>query len=224
MTEQAKDNLALWNAVSRTDPAHTKTVTDRGRRYTDIDPMYLIQRATELWGPYGSTWGLRRIERAFFPFQGDPLLADSKQRYCILSAEFFYPGGQFEIGNEMPLFSAKQHLYDNDWLKKLETNTLSKALSKVGFGADVFLGKFDDARYVQMVNEEYRKQESGRSERPTMPAHVVLIGAAWKGAMQRGVKSPVLYELLGTFGATNLREVPEDQADAVIKALSEVSP
>ena len=42
-----------------------------------------------------------------------------------------------------------------EFIKKLETNTISKALSRLGFGADVFLGKFDDSRYIQELNEKF---------------------------------------------------------------------
>ena len=45
---------------------------------------------------------------------------------------------------------------DTDWPKKLETNTISKALSKLGFNADVFMGQFDDGDYVQSLQmQEY---------------------------------------------------------------------
>ena len=61
------------------------------------------------------------------------------------------------------------------------------------------------------------------SAQPTMPAHVVLMAAAWKRAIAGGKTSNQLIDLLGTFGATNLREVPVDQADDVIRALNEAA-
>ena len=44
---------------------------------------------------------------------------------------------------------------DDNFAKKLETDTLTKALSKLGFNADIFLGKFDDIRYVEDLNKEF---------------------------------------------------------------------
>jgi len=52
---------------------------------------------------------------------------------------------------------------DDDFAKKMETNTVSKALSKLGFSADVFLGKFDDNKYVvdQKLKAELEAIETG---------------------------------------------------------------
>lgn len=44
---------------------------------------------------------------------------------------------------------------DDEAYKKIETNTVSKALAKLGFNADVFMGKFEDNNYVQELNYAY---------------------------------------------------------------------
>jgi len=51
---------------------------------------------------------------------------------------------------------SKNGLYiDKDWAKKIETDVTTKALSKLGFNADIFKGNWDDDKYVQeRVNEE----------------------------------------------------------------------
>ena len=38
--------------------------------------------------------------------------------------------------------------YDDDFSKKVATDALTKGLSKLGFNADVFMGLFDDNKYV----------------------------------------------------------------------------
>ena len=43
---------------------------------------------------------------------------------------------------------------DEDFCKKLETNTISKALSKLGFSADVFMGKFENEDYLSNLKIE----------------------------------------------------------------------
>ena len=53
----------------------------------------------------------------------------------------------------------KQEMVDADFAKKIETDALTKALSKLGFNADVFMGLYDDHKYVQMMDEEFNKQE-----------------------------------------------------------------
>jgi hypothetical protein len=41
----------------------------------------------------------------------------------------------------------------NDWSKKVATDALTKGLSLLGFNADVFLGKFEDNKYVQELKK-----------------------------------------------------------------------
>jgi hypothetical protein len=35
---------------------------------------------------------------------------------------------------------------------------LTKAISKLGFNADIFMGKFDDLRYIEEMNEEFNQR------------------------------------------------------------------
>ncbi len=44
---------------------------------------------------------------------------------------------------------------DDQFAKKVETDSLTKCLSKLGFNADIFLGKFDDQRYLAEVTKEF---------------------------------------------------------------------
>jgi recombination DNA repair RAD52 pathway protein len=44
---------------------------------------------------------------------------------------------------------------DEDAPKKAMTDALTKGLSHLGFSADVFLGLFDDNRYVQKMQKEF---------------------------------------------------------------------
>ena len=152
----------LWELVCKTDPKYTKNVSEGGRRYTDIDPMWLIMRGTELFGPYGSTWGLKNLQYS------ENATPDGKNIYATLTCKFYYPSGmdwsagEFEISNDMLVFSKAKLSYNDDWRKKLETNTLSKAMSKIGFGADVFLGMFENAKYVAEVGAEYEDASVSR--------------------------------------------------------------
>ena len=51
-----KPNMAIWEAVSVTDPSHTKKVNQRGG-FTAISAHYQVMRATEQFGPVGIGWG-----------------------------------------------------------------------------------------------------------------------------------------------------------------------
>lgn len=142
------NNLKLWNAVEKTNPKYTKKANVKGNNITSIAPQYQIKNVTEQFGIYGQTWGFKSLEF-------DYTLTESLG-LVILHAVFFFPNGEFPIKNAQALFmdNAKTKVDDN-FAKKLETDTLTKAISKLGFNADIFLGSFDDVKYLAEVTKEF---------------------------------------------------------------------
>ena len=53
---------------------------------------------------------------------------------------------------------------DEDAAKSAVTDALTKCLSYLGFNADVFLGKYDDNKYVQNLRQEKQKSQPKRVE------------------------------------------------------------
>jgi len=149
------DKMEIWNAVCKTDPKHTKQVNQRGG-FTSIDAMYQVQRATEQFGPVGDNWWYK-CEHSTLDCGDRGVLA-----FCDLTlfwsrgedANYFGP-----VRGCNALISDKGRL-DEDAPKKAMTDALTKALSHLGFSADVFLGLFDDNKYVAK-----RKQEEEESNR-----------------------------------------------------------
>ncbi len=141
-------NLSLWNRVQETDPNYTKKANVKGNRITSISPQFQILNVTKEFGVYGVTWGLKDMSY-------DYTLVDS-HGLIIYDATFFYPNGEFQINNSISLYvdNARTKVDDN-FAKKLETDTLTKAISKLGFNADIFMGKFDDQRYLEDVKKKY---------------------------------------------------------------------
>lgn len=143
--EAVKNNMELWNLVSMTDPKSVKKVSSGGRTFDSIDAQYQIQEATRQFGSYGETWGLIDTDVTTLTVGDTTLL--------VMKAKFFYPNGIFEINNAAKMAyvtnGGKGYLkVDEDAWKKLDTNTLTKALSKIGFNADVFMNKFADQEYL----------------------------------------------------------------------------
>lgn len=141
------DNLKLWKSVEKTNPAHTKQANVRGNKITAIAPQYQIMQATEQFGPYGRKWGFRTVS-----------IDSSLMSVGLVTFKglFFYPDGEFEILSSIGIYRDNaQTKIDDDFGKKVETDALTKALSKLGFNADVFMGLYDDNRYVQQLNEEF---------------------------------------------------------------------
>jgi len=158
MTKKIKEqneNLKLWLAVEKTKPKFLKKVTVGGRTFSSIDPQYQLQKATEQFGPYGGKWGLKNIE------WGETWIDTTL--LATLSATFYTPLGEVETGNSIKAsyVSAKgRRIVDDEYRKKMITNTLSKELSRLGFNADVFMGKWDDEKYVSEAIEEEFKDEN----------------------------------------------------------------
>lgn len=142
------NNLELWNKVEKTNPKYTKKANVKGNNITAIAPQYQIKNVTEQFGSYGKTWGFKSLEF-------DYTLTESLG-LVILHAVFYYPNGEFPIKNAQSLFmdNAKTKVDDN-FAKKLETDTLTKAISKLGFNADIFMGLFDDVKYLAEVTKEF---------------------------------------------------------------------
>ena len=136
-----KENMKLWEAVCQTDPEHTKKANVKGNNLTSIKPQYQIMMATEQFGAYGSTWGFKNIEITY------DLL---EKGLVVFQADFFYPTGTFPAINTTSIYRDNaQTKLDDEFAKKVETDSLTKCLSKLGFNADIFLGQFDDMRYVE---------------------------------------------------------------------------
>ena len=154
--EQNK-NLDLWNRVQETDPKYTKKVNYRNK-FTSINATYQIRTATGEWGMYGTDWGIESIEYEFKNLNQDQILVLAK-------AVFKYPTTEghasFPISSTifMQEYSKKysELQVDDEWAKKVETDITTKALSKLGFNADVFLGLYDDNRYLNKVQEKYKE-------------------------------------------------------------------
>lgn len=150
------DNLKLWNDVQETDPKHTRKANVGGNRITAIKPQYQVLNATKQWGSYGKAWGFKNINLSY------ELLS---LNLVVFKALFYYPDGEFEIINSLKLYKDNACTkVDDDFAKKIETDTLTKALSKLGFNADVFIGRFDDIRYVAEMDVKHGNKQPQATE------------------------------------------------------------
>ena len=142
------ENMKLWDSVCKTNPAHTKEANVRGNKITAIAPQTQIMAATEQWGPYGKSWGFRGIELIYDMLE--------KTGIVVFTALFYYPEGKFPITSSISAYKdGAMTKPDADFAKKVETDALTKALSKIGFNADVFMGCYDDVKYVAEMQEEF---------------------------------------------------------------------
>jgi len=149
----SKQNTELWDSVCETDPSITKKVNQRGG-FTAIAAQSQLHNATKVFGAFGTGWGVsdERIEQwqsaGLALYQAtlwytvevhSDLHANEKKEFPIHSSIRYQTGGRV----------------DDDFFKKVATDALTKGLSKLGFNADVFLGKFDDNKYVNSMTQKY---------------------------------------------------------------------
>lgn len=186
-------SLSIWNRVEKTNPDFTHPIADTG--FTAIAPVYMIKRATEVFGPVGIGWGYEIVEEGFF--DGGPLGFSSDgnplgpQRVHILRLKFWYrwegQRGEFEHFGQTPFvglnFDRSRVVTDGDVKKKSLTDALTKCMSLVGIGSDVHMGMHDDNKYVSALICEFGSPtDAGANQSPgttpPTPTPVVSVAAA----------------------------------------------
>ena len=151
--------LSLWNLVSKTDPKVTKKVKF-GREFTAIDPYSQIYEATKQFGTAGNGWGwhVERVE--YTPTNEVAILV---RLWHGTKDNYIEQWGQAGL-----YIDTKETKKDGDCFKKATTDGLTKCLSYLGFNADVFMGKFDDNKYVQQMASEF--SDKPQKVEPSIPA------------------------------------------------------
>ena len=149
-------NKALWNSVSKTDPRAVKPITGKTYKGNSPKPYWLIERATEEFGPIGIGWGVdvksERFERlGEFDVLHVAVVSVWYVRDGVRSQTFDQMGG-----TKAAYMSSKGSLIvDEDAGKKSVTDGMVKCLSMIGFAGDIFSGRWDDSKYVEETAAEF---------------------------------------------------------------------
>lgn len=170
-------NMRIWDAVSKTDPRHTKKVNQRGG-FTAISAHYQVMSATKQFGPIGVGWGYKN---------GDPIIGEG---VVIVPVTIWHGDRSNDFGpifGGADLFDSRGKV-DSDAAKKAATDGLTKGLSQLGFNADVFLGRFDDNKYVEEVRQEFEQADREERERVSVPG-ITKIKANLNKLMREGNKA-----------------------------------
>ncbi|EHL7666612.1 exodeoxyribonuclease VIII [Salmonella enterica] len=176
---EALDNLKLWRTVMRTDPRFTKDITGTGFDGTSVNAEYMIMRATELFGPLGSGWGFEIQEDKLIPGapMSEPVFNDKQivghrflrdadgtlitEQHHSMRIRLWYEtedrdGSVISYGATPYMYKTKHGVKcDGEAPKKSLTDAIKKALSMLGFSADVWLGLYDKPEYVAEVGIEF---------------------------------------------------------------------
>lgn len=164
------ENLALWHQVEKTPESQTKAITGKPYKGTSPKPYYLVQKATETFGPCGIGWGFEIVnERVESGAEGDKVhIAHIRVWY-----EWNGKRGQVEHVGQTMLAGKNRNgpFTDEDAPKKSVTDALVKALSMIGFAGDIFMGRYDDSKYVSDLKaEEAGQKAADKAHKPISAA------------------------------------------------------
>ncbi|EBY5483819.1 hypothetical protein ACFLMW_002734 [Salmonella enterica] len=172
------DNLELWKDVFKTDERFTTAFSVNGGG-TSINGTYMTMIATREFGPKGIGWGVDILEERFD--NGAPitrtvkgtdgnntweLIPDSvggilTEKHHIIKIRLWYirngvRGEEISFGCTPYIYSSKHGLIcDGEATKKSLTDATKKALSALGFCADIFMGLYDNQEYRQKNKAEF---------------------------------------------------------------------
>ena len=146
----ANQNMARWDALKTTDPNFTKSIGFGQRKVTAVDAHWQVQRFTEEFGPAGEKWGAECVDVQHLPTD---MVAIKVRVHVHPSSLPVEQWGQASLYSD----GAKTRP-DPDCMKKAFTDGLTKAFSYFGLSADVFLGQFDDNKYVESLKAEFTKE------------------------------------------------------------------
>ena len=153
------DNKALWNTVFMTDPKAVKPITGKQYNGNSPKPYWLIDRATEVFGPVGIGWGCTVKSERFERLSETDVL-----HVAVVSVWYVVDGKRSETfdqmgGTKAAYKTAKGSLMvDEDAGKKSVTDGMVKCLSMIGFAGDIFSGRWDDSKYVEQAAREFDPQ------------------------------------------------------------------
>lgn len=202
------------------------------RTVTSIRPTYQYMRATELFGPFGLGWGVDVVEERFdrgIPMMepvldntgreiakkvmrdGDGTIMATQNHTMRIVLWYILDGKRGEItayGHTKAVYASKYGFtVEEEPSKKSLTDATTKALSSLGFSADVYLGLFDDADYTaDNAYEHNLKNASDKAEdevrlRKELDERFAKNTETMRAAVSAGEVSKIASSLTRTIGS-----------------------
>ena len=145
-------NMQIWDFLSKTNPKFTKPFSKfGGKTLTTIDPHYQIQMMTNTFGPVGKGWSYQ-VEYKYL----------DKLVFAEVSIQYFLDNKWYAFGpvSSVQSLAKKNGGLDDEAPKKAMTDAMTKAFSHLGMSADVFLGMFENNKYVEDLKKEFSQQQN----------------------------------------------------------------
>lgn len=162
-----QNTKALWEVVMKTDPRAVKPITGKSYQGNSPKPYWLIEKATEVFGPIGIGWGVTVKSERFERLSDHDVL-----HVAVVSVWYVYNGKRSETFDQMGgtkaayMTSKDRLMVDEDAGKKSVTDGMVKCLSMIGFAGDIFSGRWDDSKYVEATRKEFIEAEREKQPEP----------------------------------------------------------
>lgn len=156
-------NMKIWDFLSKTNPEFTKPFSKfGGKTLTTIDPHYQIQMMTNAFGPVGKGWSYQ-VEYKYL----------DKLVFAEVSIQYFLDNKWYAFGpvSSVQSLAKKNGGLDDEAPKKAMTDAMTKAFSHLGMSADVFLGMFENSKYVESLKKEFSQKQNSVVQ-TTEPAYM----------------------------------------------------
>lgn len=208
------DKKALWNSVCKTDPDHVKKITGKSYQGSSPKPYYLIERATDTFGPCGIGWGIDVIEERFFNFSDTEI-------HHFATVEFWYVldgkrGTVRQMGGTRAAYitSTGKFTCDEDAPKKSITDGMVKAMSMVGFAGDIFGGRWDDSKYQDELKAEKEKDAEDKAGAEKEAARIAQRTPEYNAAIEKheATISAVISGINNSLAARDINDIDAQQS------------
>jgi hypothetical protein len=177
-------NLALWDKFK--DPDHT--LSDKatkpvpgGAGLTAIDPFTLYAMATAEWGPIGLVYnGYDGDSMSYFAYMPviptypcwgfEEVSTTATETEHTTTVRFWYPHPSGKMAYVLGKGCTELGGRKKDIAKQSLTDACTNAMAKVGFGANVYLGKYNDSKY----SDEVRARQTAAKAATDDPAYLAV--------------------------------------------------
>ena len=156
MTTENK-NLEIWNKGRTPDSKYVKAFNKSGFKGSAINPTWVAQKLTEIFGPAGQGWGFNVLDEKYVeggPTKNNPEITTiihviRGQLWTRNEGEVTKEFGPEQYGQTTFVGAYSSGPFtDEEAPKKSVTDCLTKCASLLGIGADIHLGLWDDNKYV----------------------------------------------------------------------------
>ena len=179
MVAKGNPHLRIWEAHDDIDPKFTKAITGKDYKGTSPNPQHVIWCLTDMFGPVGKGFGWEVLQDGF------QLLGETTLHFCRIrfwwrengagDRNEFEAYGQTKAAYMAGQSGSRYHKVDEDAPKKSLTDAITKAASQLGIAANIFLGRWDDSKYVaQVARDMAEADEPDVSEAPPPVVHAAV--------------------------------------------------